>query len=114
MAAAGIQVRRGREWSADKSLEVAESRLRHKVLVGPIATGCAGLGYFPVTRVDNAQGKVSQHLVQEEVRAGVEEVRASRMVGMGQQEAWTKWENVQQHKITWADIWKADFHRLGS
>ncbi|XDV13785.1 hypothetical protein PO909_002121 [Leuciscus waleckii] len=57
VAAAGIQVRTGRKWSAGKSLEVAESRLRQKALVGPIATGRAGFGYFPVTRVDNAQGK---------------------------------------------------------
>ena len=27
---------------------------------------------------------------------------------MGQQGAWTKWENVLQRKITWANIWRAD------
>ena len=31
---------------------------------------------------------------------------------MGQQGAWTKWENVLQRKITWSNIWKADFHRI--
>ncbi len=36
------------------------------------------------------------------------------MVGLGQQGAWTKWDNVQQRKITWADIWKKDFHRIRS
>ena len=112
VAAAGIQVRTGRKWRADKALEVAESRLRQKALVGLIATGRAGIGYLPATRVDKAKGKERQHLVQEEVRAGVEEVRASRMVGMGQQGAWTKWENVLQRKITWSNIWKADFHRI--
>lgn len=75
---------------------MAESRLRQKALVGSVATGRAGIGYFPVTRVDNVQGKKRQHLVQEEVRAGVEEVRASRMVGMGQQGAWSRWESVLQ------------------
>lgn len=30
---------------------------------------------------------------------------------MGQQGAWTRWENVLQRKITWSNIWKADFHR---
>ena len=34
------------------------------------------------------------------------------MVGMGQQGAWTRWENVLQRKITWSNIWKADFHRI--
>ncbi|XP_041934289.1 LOW QUALITY PROTEIN: uncharacterized protein LOC121697073, partial [Alosa sapidissima] len=68
----------------------------------------ADIGYFPSTRVDKAQGKQRQHLIQQEVRAGVEEERASRMVGMGQQGAWTKWENVLQRKITWPNIWRAD------
>ena len=112
VASAGIQVQTGRKWNAGKALDVAESRLRQKALVGSIATGRAGIGYFPSTRVDKAQGKERQHLIQEEVRAGVEEVRASRMVGMGQQGAWTKWENVLQRKITWSNIWKADFHRI--
>ncbi|XP_073725192.1 GTPase IMAP family member 8-like [Misgurnus anguillicaudatus] len=39
-----------------KSLEVSESQLRQKALVGPIARGRAAFGYVPVTRVDNAQG----------------------------------------------------------
>ncbi|XP_063058826.1 uncharacterized protein LOC134452393 [Engraulis encrasicolus] len=108
VASAGIQVRTGRKWRADKALEVAESRLRQKVLVGSIASGRAGIGYFPSTRVDKVQGKERQHLIQQEVRAGVEEERASRMVGMGQQGAWTRWENVLQRKITWPNIWRAD------
>ncbi|XP_041920594.1 uncharacterized protein LOC121684601 [Alosa sapidissima] len=101
VASAGIQVRTGRKWRAVEALEVAESRLRQKVLVGSIASGRAGIGYFPSTRVDKAQGKQRQHLIQEEERA-------SRMVGMGQQGAWTKWENVLQRKITWPNIWRAD------
>lgn len=108
VASAGIQVKTGRKWRADEALEVAESRLRQKVLVGSIASGRAGIGYFPSTRVDKAQGKQRQRLIQEEVRAGVEEERASRMAGMGQQGAWTKWENVRQRKITWPNIWRAD------
>lgn len=78
MAAAGIITNR------------QEMELKHRALVGPIATGRAGFGYFPVTRVDNAQGKEHQHRVQEEVQASMAEKRASRMVGMGQQGAWTK------------------------
>lgn len=64
------------------------------------ATARAGIGYFLANRVDRAHGKQRQCVVQEEVRAGVEEVRGSRMVGMARQGAWTKWENVLQHVIT--------------
>ncbi len=80
--------------------------------MGSIATGHVAIGYFPAIRVDKAKDKERQHLIQEEVQVGVEEERASRMVGMGQQGAWTKWENVLQSKITWANIWKVDFHRI--
>lgn len=70
---ADIQVQTGRKWRADKALEVAESQLRQKVLVGSIVAGCMGIGYFPANRVAKAKGKERQHLVQEEVQAGMEE-----------------------------------------
>lgn len=42
--------------------------------------------------------------------ASVEEIQASRMVSLGQQGAWTRWESTLQSKITWSDFWKYDFH----
>lgn len=30
------------------------------------------------------------------------------MVGLGQQGAWTKWENTLQRRITWSDFWWSD------
>ena len=54
------------------------------MLVGPVASGRAGLGSVPTTCYDNALGKDRRRLVQEEVRAGVEELCASQMVGMRQ------------------------------
>ena len=42
----------------------------------------------------NSSGKEGRHLVQEEVRAAVEETRIAKAVGMKQQGAWTRWENV--------------------
>lgn len=58
VAAAGLQVRTGRRWTAGKTLDVAESR-----------KGRAGIGYFPPIRVGQAKGKERQHLIQEEVGA---------------------------------------------
>ena len=37
LAAAGIQIRSGRKWSARRELQVAEERLRHKDILGSIA-----------------------------------------------------------------------------
>ncbi|XP_053183947.1 LOW QUALITY PROTEIN: uncharacterized protein LOC128367182 [Scomber japonicus] len=112
VAAAGIVVRTGRKWKAQEGLELAESRLRHKALLGTVASGRAGLGAIPQPRHDKAQGKDRRHLVLKEVRAGVEEVRTSRMVGMRQQGAWTRWEGALERKLTWNDIWKTEPQRI--
>ncbi|KAK0135126.1 hypothetical protein N1851_029059 [Merluccius polli] len=112
VAAAGIVVRTGRKFKAQEGLELAESRLRHKAMVGMVAIGRAGLGAIPQPRYDRAQGKERGDLVLEEVRAGVEDVRTSRMVSMRQQGASTRWEGALERKLTWNDIWKAEPQRI--
>ena len=57
VAAAGIQIRSGRKWSAKRELQVAEERLRHKAILGSIAKGRVGLGFFPSTHTNGAKGK---------------------------------------------------------
>ena len=57
VAAAGVEVHTGRKWSAARELQVAEARLRQRVLVGTVATEQAGLGYFPSYQVSKAKGK---------------------------------------------------------
>ncbi|KAJ8014697.1 hypothetical protein DPEC_G00018340 [Dallia pectoralis] len=109
---AGIEVRTGRRWRAAEEVKVAESRLRHRELVGAVAYGRAGLGSGTTSRYNKAQGKDRRSLVQQEARAAVEEERASRMVGMRQQEAWTRWEHAVDRKVTWAELWKAERHRI--
>ncbi|TWW53841.1 hypothetical protein D4764_0194930 [Takifugu flavidus] len=112
VSSAGIEVKTGRKWKAEKAVDVAESRLRQKALVGPVAIGRTGLGYFPKTQVSHARGKERNHLLQEEVRAGVEEERVGRAVGLRQQGAWTRWESALQRKVIWSNIMQADFHRV--
>ncbi len=112
VSSAGIEVRTGRKWKAEKAVEMAESHLIQKALVGNVSTGRAGLGYFPKTLVSQARGKEIHHLLQEEVRAGVEEERVSRAMGLWQQGAWTSWESTLQRRITLANILQTDFHRV--
>lgn len=111
VSSAGIEVRTGRKWKAEKAVEV-ESCLRQKTLVGILATGRADLGYFPKTQVSKARGKERHQLLQEKVLAGVEEEQVSRAVGLQQQGAWTRWESTLQRKVTWSNIMQADFHRV--
>ena len=112
VALAGITVRTGRKWSAEEGLETAESRLRHRVLVGTVATGRVGLGAIPQPRYGKAQGRDRRQLVLEEVHAGIEEERTSRMVGMRQQGAWTRWESAMEKKVTWNELWHAEPQRI--
>lgn len=94
MSGAGIVVRTGRKWRAAEAVQQVESRLKHKAVLGTVAQGRAGLGSLRATRYDSASGKERQRLVQEEVRASVEEERTSRAVAMRQQGAWMKWEQA--------------------
>lgn len=41
---AGIEVRTGRKWRAQEAVDQAEVRLHHRMLVGAVALGRAGLG----------------------------------------------------------------------
>lgn len=97
---AGVEVKTGRKWRAEVAVDQAESRLRHGVLVGAVARGRTGLGTFQEPRFDNARGKERRQLVQNEVRAAVEEERSCKAVGMACQGAWTIWAQAVERKIT--------------
>ena len=91
---------------------MAEERLRHKDILGSIAKGRAGLGFFPSTHTISAKGKERHNLILEEVREGVEEGRYGKMVGLSQQGAWTRWEDVEKKRVTWSDCWRPDFNEI--
>lgn len=48
---AGIEVRTGRKWKAEKAVVVAESCLRQKTLVGTVATGRASQPSAPANSI---------------------------------------------------------------
>lgn len=108
VASAGILVKTGRKWKAQEAVNRAEARLQHNVLVGNSAVGRAGLGSFPKPRYDKARGREKRQMVQDEVRAEVEEDRRIKMVAMYQQGAWTRWEHAEQRKVTWSELWRRE------
>lgn len=69
----GIEVRTGRKWRAKEAVDQAESWLRHRELVGSVATRRVGQGSIPMTCYNKLKGKEKRDLVQKEVRAGVED-----------------------------------------
>ena len=84
VAAASIEIRTRRKWSAEKELEKTEERLRLKALMGTVAIGRAGQGYFTSIQIHKAKSNQSRNLIQEEVCANVEEERRGKMVGLSQ------------------------------
>lgn len=58
MSQTGAKVRTGRKWKAAEAVGPAESRLRHRVLVGTVARGRAGLSTSTTPCNVMAQGKV--------------------------------------------------------
>ncbi|KAL3972927.1 tetraspanin-7 [Sarotherodon galilaeus] len=95
VAVAGIEVRTGRKWRAAEAVDIAVSRLQQRVIVGTVAQGRAGLGSSRKPNYDKAQGKERRSLILEEVRARVEEKRASQMVQSRHPSNLFTWEKVE-------------------
>jgi hypothetical protein len=105
---AGIVTRTGRKWQAQVAVDQAESRLRHKDIVGTTAVGRQGLGFNSRTKWKTATGKERRKLVQEEVKQQCEEERHVRASGMAKQGSWLNWENIKPKKITWNELWRME------
>ena len=91
MTVTGIQTRSGRKWSAEEKLRVVKERIRYKKILGTIARGRAGLGYFSSPQISKAKGKERRQIILDELRAGIEETRHCKMVGLSQQGVRTRW-----------------------
>lgn len=59
MASAGITLHTGRKWRAQEGLEIAESRLRHRALVGTVAMTRADTGEDSGAEFRNVSGLMS-------------------------------------------------------
>ena len=108
---AGIEVRTGRKWSVSQAVSEAESALRHKDIVGTTNIGREGLGTRTSQRWKDSSPAECRQMVQEEIRRQEDETRSARVVQMGAQAMWTKWD-VPERKLTWSDIWKHDPSRI--
>lgn len=73
-------------------------------------SGCSGS--LARTQDDLASRRQRQRLVQEEVRASVEEEWTSRAMAMRQQGAWMKWEQAMERSVTWKNIWHWNPQRI--
>ena len=63
VAAAGVEIQKGKKWNTKSEKQVAEEGLRHKAIVGTITKGRSGLSYQPSTQIPKAGSKEYQHLL---------------------------------------------------
>ena len=111
----GIQLKTGSKWSVQSAIQEAESRLKHKDLVGVLCCGKQGLGYLPQkeSRYDQASSQQRRTMVCDEIRRMENEKRLTKAVSMRNQGAWMKWEGVESRDIKWNELWKMEPLRFG-
>lgn len=56
----GIVMRTESEWRAAEAVQQAETRLKHKAILGTVARGRTGIGYLTATRYDSASGSETE------------------------------------------------------
>ena len=78
---------------------------KQKQLVGSVCQGRQGLGFSKESKHPKKKTSKRDQIIQE-VRTSEEEDRVAKAVQMGQQGAWTKWENIMKRDITWDELWK--------
>ena len=109
VATTSIEMRTGRRWNSSRKLQIAEERLRHKVLVERVVVG---QGYCTHKDIRRASGEEYRHLLKNEARAGVEELRCGKMVALGQQGAWTRLDGILKRKVSWSDNCASNFAQI--
>ena len=105
-------VKTGRKWSADVAVEEAESRLKHKEMVGAAQLGRQGLGWTTHKWYSSSSDKERRKLVTQELREAEEEKRLAIAVGQAKQGAWTRGENVEQRELSWNVMWQMEPLRI--
>ncbi|XP_060574030.1 uncharacterized protein LOC132731786 [Ruditapes philippinarum] len=111
ISGACIEVRTGRKWSVSRAVELAESGLKHKDIVGMTNIGKEGLGTRKHQRWETSTQQERRSLVQTEIREEAEQERMSRAVQLGPQGNWTRWQ-VPERKLSWQEIWQYEPLRL--
>ena len=84
----------GRKWNAKYAVEMAESSLKMKEVIGSVATGRAGFGLHPQKWWLKETTKYKRRMISEEIHDFEESKRHAIAVAQPKQGAWTRWENT--------------------
>ncbi|CAK6980931.1 PREDICTED: uncharacterized protein LOC107717409 [Scomber scombrus] len=86
---AGIEVRTGRKWSANRALKEAEEHLHHADIVGAVAQSRFGLDCTARASWKKANSMERRSMLQKEVRKTEEESGNVKAVAMTKQGSWS-------------------------
>ena len=93
-------VETGRKWSTSTAVAEAESSLKLKDICGVTQLDRCGIGYSQVQLWSFSSAKERRKLVVEEIRQEEEKTRMMVAFGQAQQGAWTRWELMQEGRIS--------------
>jgi len=102
----------GRRWDVNKELGDAMFKLEIKEITGAVQTGRHGIGWSKHVWFSKATCEERRKLVADEVKSTEEERRQAQSVSQAQQGRWSAWEDVNQRKLKWSDIWSMESSRL--
>ena len=103
----------GRKWNAKQAVEMAESSLKMKEVIGSVATWRAGFGLHPQKWWSKETTKIKRRRISEEIHDFEKSKRLAIDVAQPKQGALTRWENTKNRTITWSDIKQREPKQLG-
>ncbi len=110
---AGVTIRTGHRWRAQQEVDQAVNRLEPKEVMGRLQHSQAGLGWGePVQFWSKATREQRKSMVVEEVSQVEQDRYLIKAISQCKQGAWTRWEDISNRVITWADIWRTPQSRL--
>ncbi len=111
--AAAPRLATGNKWTPTEAIQQAKSALRHGDIVGQVQQGRGGFGLGTSRPIwKKATSTQRRTLIVAEVRQQEEAVRCTKAVSQSKQGQWTNWENLEQRKLTWKDLWEMEGSRL--
>jgi hypothetical protein len=99
----------GRKWTPAEAVEQAQSALRHGDILGHVQQGRYGFGLGTSRPTwHKAIPAERRKLVVAEFRHQQEAERCAKAVSQAKQGQWTTWENLENRKLTWKDLWEME------
>jgi hypothetical protein len=102
----------GKKWNVSDEVRDAIFKLELKEITGAVQSGRHGLGWEKHKWFSKGTQEERRRMVTDEVRSTEEERRQAEAVSQAHQGRWTAWEDVEQRKLRWSDIWSMEATRL--